>query len=202
MKLNTNLPGFYGYYGTIIEDYDTDSELQYVNELRAENGLSELENDNDLIFDNDTYFQEWNFKIVDTVENFLIQLGMVKSIKFIKLHSPKFYNFENDKIEALVDVNVKNVKNYIYENKEAFAVYLDDNFKSRSGFISFYEHDVNFWLEKLNSFKNLDHIETNAILDFILVNEDFDLINECYNSGDIPYILCTNIDELTQAESV
>jgi len=202
MKLNTNLPGFYGYYSTIIEDYDTDSELQYINELRVENGLDELENDNDLIFNNDTYFQEWNLKIIDTVENFLIQFGMVKSIKFIKLHSPKFYNFENDKIEALVDVNVKNVKNYINENKEAFAVYLENNFKSRSGFISFYEHDLNFWLEKMKSFSKLDHIEINAILDFILVNEDFDLISECYNSGDVPYILCTNIDELTQAEAV
>lgn len=202
MKLNTNLPGFYGYYGTIIEDYDTDGELQYINDLRIENGLPELENCNDFIFDNDTYFQEWNLKIVDTVEKFLIELGMVKSIKFIKLHSPKFYNFENDKIETLADVNVKNVKNYINENKEAFAVYLEDNFKSRSGFISFYEYDLNFWLKKMQSFKNLDHIEIHAILDFILENEGFDLINEAYNFGDVPHILCTNIDELTQVEIV
>ena len=39
MILNTNLPAFNGYYGSIFEDQDTTSELEYINEIRTEKGL-------------------------------------------------------------------------------------------------------------------------------------------------------------------
>jgi hypothetical protein len=183
MKTNTNLPAFHGFYGSIFEDFDNYSELQYVNELRDQNGLEPLENDYDFDYDYEDYHIKLSIALCDTVESFLIDEGFINSIKFINLHSPKYYNYSNDTIECNIDVNVKNVKEYINNNLDCFEAYLIDNFKSYSGFCSFYEHDLNFWLNKMKSFKNLDHNEIHGILDFICKNESFDIVDSFYNRG-------------------
>jgi len=199
MKLNTNLPGFNGYYGSFFEDTDTSSEIDYINEQRQENGLLPLENENDINWDYNDYYSQLNMGLTSCVEDFLIDFNIVKSIKFIKLHSPKFYNYSNDVIECKIDVNVSEVKKYILENKDTFEAYLIDNFKSRSGFSSFYEYDLSHWIGLLKSFKKLDHIEIHAFLNFILENESFNIVDHLYNGGmfDIPILQASNIDELT-----
>lgn len=198
MKLNTNLPAFYGYYGSIFEDTDTSSELDYINELRTEKGLTELDNENDFDYDYNTYYSELNNVLTNCAEDFLKDLGIVKSIDFVKLHSPKYYNYTNDVIECKADVNIKSIKDYIKENLDAFEVYLRNNFKSRGGFSSFYEYDINYWFNRMKSFKQLDHIEIHALLNFICENEDFDIINQLYNVGmyNIPYLTVLNTEDL------
>lgn len=198
MKLNTNLPAFYGYYGTIFDDVDTSNELEYINELRQEKGLPELENDNLIEWNYKTYYDELNFQLCECVEDFLRELEMIKSVKFIALHSPKYYNFTNDVIECKIDVNPKNIKKYINDNLEEFKKYLIENHKSRDGFCSFYDYDINFWLERMNNFEQLDHIEINSILTFICENEDFNIINSLYN-GNFDYVMlqASNFETLT-----
>lgn len=202
MKVNSNLPGFYDYYGSIFDDCDTSSELDYINELREQNGLLPLENDNLINWNYSQYYSELNVALTNCVEEFLQDLKIVKSIDFVKLHSPKFYNFSNDVIECKINIDVINTKKYINQNLKAFESYLKDNFKSRDGFISFYEHNLNFWLNKMKSFKNLDHIEIHAILDFICQNEDFNIVDHLYNVGmqDIPILQAENFTELTENE--
>jgi len=199
MKINTNLPGFTGYYGSIFDDADTSNEVEYINEQRAEKGLEPID-ENLINWNYKQYYEELNESLTNVVEDFLIDLNMIKSIKFIKLHSPKYYNYTNDVIECEIEVNVKEVKKYIKNNIEEFETYLEDNFKSRSGFISFYEYDINFWLDKMKNFKSLDHIETDAILNFICENENFDIVNNLYNVGinDIPFLQAENFEELME----
>ena len=198
MKLNTNLPAFYGYYGTIFDDVDNSNEFEYINELRQEKGLPELENDNLIEWDYKTYYSELNYQLCDCVEDFLIELEIIKSVKFIKLHSPKYYNFSNDVIECKIDVNPKNIKKYINNNLEEFKKYLIENHKSRDGFCSFYDYDINFWLERMNNFEQLDHIEVNSILNFICENEEFNIIDSLYN-GNFDYVMlqASNFETLT-----
>lgn len=199
MKINTDLAGFYGYYGSIFDDVNTSHEFEYINEQRTENGLKELENDNDINWDYNSYYSELNKQLTNCVEEFLTDLKIVKSIQFVKLHSPKEYNFVNDRIECIADVNVKNCKKYINDNLTEFEKYLIDNFKTRDGFSSFYEYDLNFWLNKMKSFKNLDHIEIHAILNFICENENFDIVDHLYNVGirDIPSLSVANFEDIT-----
>ena len=198
MKLNSDLPAFYGYYGSIFDGCDTTIEFDYINETRIENGLLELENDNDIIWDYTTYYSELNLKITDCVYSFLWELDLVKSIEFVKLISPKFYNFTNDRIECIIDVNVKEVKKYINDNLHSFELYLIGNFKSRDGFNSFYEYRLDHWLNKMKSFKNLDHIEVHALLDFICQIEDFDFVSSLYaGMYDIPFLQALNFEQIT-----
>lgn len=199
MKLNTNLPAFYGYYGSIFDDVDTSNELEYINEIRTEKGLSELENDELIEWDYKSYYDELNLQLCNCVEDFLIELEMIKSIDFIALHNPKYYNYSNDVIECKIDVNVKNIRKYINNNLEEFEKHLIENHKSRDGFSSFYECDLDFWLDKMKSFKELDHNEIHSILTFICENEDFDIVDYLYNNGfyDIPFLQASNFETLT-----
>ena len=198
MILNTNLPAFNGYYGSCFDDVDTSSELDYINEIRTENGLNELENDDLIEWDYKTYYSQLNLQFCDCVEDFLKELKLIKSIEFIALHSPKYYNFTNDVIECKIDVNSKNIRKYINNNLEEFEKHLIENHKSRDGFNSFYEYDLDFWLDRMENFKQLDHIELNSILSFICENEGFILENELYN-GNFDYIMlqASNFEQLT-----
>lgn len=198
MILNTNLPAFYGYYGSCFDDVDTYSELEYINEIRTENGLTELENDDLIEWDYKTYYDSLNLQLCNCVEDFLSELELIKSIEFIALHSPKYYNFTNDVIECKIDVNPKNIRKYINNNLQEFEKHLIENHKSRDGFISYYEYDLNFWLDRMDNFKQLDHIELNSILTFICENEGFILENELYN-GNFDYIglYASNFEQLT-----
>lgn len=198
MILNTNLPAFYGYYGSCFDDVDTSNELEYINEIRTENGLPELENDDLIEWDYKEYYSQLNMQLCDCVEDFLSELKLIKSIEFIKLHSPKYYNFTNDVIECKIDVNPKNIRKYINDNLEEFEKHLIDNHKSRDGFSSFYEYDLDFWLDRMENFKQLDHIELNSILTFICENEGFILENELYNSNfDYIGLYAANFQQLT-----
>ena len=194
MILNTNLPSFYGYYGSIFDDVDTSSELEYINEIRTENGLPDLENDDLIEWDYKTYYSQLNLQLCNCVEDFLSELDLIKSIEFIALHSPKYYNFTNDVIECKIDVNPKNIRNYINNNLQEFEKHLIENHKSRDGFNSFYEYDLDFWLDRMDNFKQLDHIEINSILSFICENEGYELYN-----GNFDYIglYASNFEQLT-----
>ena len=198
MILNTNLPAFNGYYGSCFDDVDTSSELEYINGERAEKGLPELENDYLIEWDYKTYYDQLNLQLCECVEDFLTELKLIKSIEFIALHSPKYYNFTNDVIECKIDVNSKNIRKYISNNLEEFTNHLIENHKSRDGFNSFYEFDLDFWLDRMEDFNTLDHIELNSILSFICENEGFILENELFN-GNFDYIglYASNFEQLT-----
>jgi hypothetical protein len=198
MILNTNLPAFNGYYGSIFDDVDTSSELDYINEIRLENGLPELENDYLIEWNYKSYYSELNIQLCNCVEDFLIELDIIKSIEFVALHSPKYYNFTNDVIECKIDVNSKNIRKYINNNLEEFTAHLIENHKSRDGFSSFYEYDLDFWLDRMDNFKQLDHNEIHSILNFICENEGFDLVDSLYN-GNFDYIIlqAENFNDIT-----
>ena len=60
------------------------------------------------------------------------------NLKFIKIDSPKFYNFSTDKIEAEINENDFNKLKDTYLNSNEFIDYVNENSKSRYGFTSFY----------------------------------------------------------------
>lgn len=106
-------------------------------------------------------------------------------IEFEKVVSPRFYNFETDSVDCKITFDVEMVLSYCRKNIDEFAKYLEERYKSRSGFISFYDYDVENWLDV----ENWDKHHPGAILEFILLNEDEEA--ECHLSekviDDVPY---------------
>lgn len=69
-------------------------------------------------------------------------------MKFVCVHSPRFYNFETDKLEIEVDFDEKKLEEYCLKQKrEEFQIYLNDNFTSYSSFISFVPTNIPEFLE-------------------------------------------------------
>jgi len=196
-KFETFLPLFPGFYNTYLESDDAEtSELDYINEQRAENGLEQIEWDK-CEFDYDEYRQRVSKAYTNAVEHELKSLGLVNNIEFQELISPKEYNFSTDSIDVEIDVNIENLQKYIAENKQKFIEYLKEKYTSCSGFISSYSTDFDVWSEDTDTFTNFEcngHY-LGSILDFILDNEgieyDLDL------NGETNYITVTNFDELT-----
>lgn len=89
-----------------------------------------------------------------------IELGM----SFESMTSPRFYNFETDRIfcfipEASVAALFELSK---ADGHKALAAVLEGRHKSYSGFHSFYDHDVATWLEK--PLADWDHNELCSLL--------------------------------------
>ena len=64
--------------------------------------------------------------------------NVIRSIKYKRLDSPRFYNYETDKLVMIVDFRINALKLWCFKTKaDKFEEYLKEHYSSRSGFISF-----------------------------------------------------------------
>lgn len=114
---------------------------------------------------------------VDALFEYLGQGGtpLIHSMKFAALHSPRFYNFETDKLEIEIDCDWPGLVEYA-KNSKAFDEYLQENFTSCSGFISFVPNNsVEFFNNLEDDFERLSQV----IIEFyILQHLDKDAYEE------------------------
>jgi len=189
-KVKTFLPIFTGFYNNpyFDSDWKEKSELNYINELREDKGLKEVDYD-DLKVDYETYFKETSIEIVEQVEKHLSDY--VESIAFEKLVSPKYYNYTNDSIDCIIVPKKEAIISYLLNNEIQFMEYLKENYKSREGFISSYDYGVTEFMRD----EPLEHKhKLGSILNFIAENEEID---ESYLDIET-YITITNFEELTK----
>ena len=193
MKTETYLPVFKGFYGSIFEPDET-NEIDYINELRAEKELPEIDYD-DCKFNYSEYYKDVSKCLVDEIADELSEF--VESIEFQQLKSPQFYNFTNDYIDVIIKPKQDAIINYIHNYKSEWKKYLMDNYKSYNGFISSYDcfPESDDWNDY--NIINGKH-QLGSALNFIAENEgineidvwDFIVGNVC--------IECSNFDELTK----
>jgi len=72
------------------------------------------------------------------------------------------------------------ILDYLKEHKKEFSEYLLDHYKSCSGFISSYSYDFEDWYNKESV---LHPHKLGAIFNFILLNEDEDIMDEFYEAA-------------------
>jgi len=99
------------------------------------------------------------------------KIDIVKSVKFKNMTSPAYYNFTTDKLHLLVDFNLTALKKYCFiDNREDFNFYLQENYTSYDGFISFIDNNIKDF-EKIVLKRKLDSWESNkkdAYIDIML----------------------------------
>ncbi len=156
MKIETFLPAFSGTYGT----YWTFDDEQFL-----------LESDENF---NETY-QVDHKKYLDSICKFICNYleqelkDYITGIEFQEAGSPREYNFTNDWCNVEITLsksNVDKIKEFIYENKEAFEQYLKDEFSSYPGFVSFRSNNFDEWLTDTKDFT--DFSKDNHTLGWIL----------------------------------
>lgn len=199
--INTWLPVFPGFYGTIFEsDNEEQYEIDEINFERSKKGLTDLKLDR-FEFDYEEYQNRIAKDCVSFIEDKL--KGFVEKIEFQEVVSPKEYNFANDSINIgihLSNDNKKDIIGYILDHKEAFNDYIGEKYTSYDGFMSFYSNNPNDWIINFNDWVECEH-ELGSYLEFILWDQyDLnDLMYEMYESCE-KYISTINYDELVNME--
>lgn len=176
-KYETFLPVFPGFYGTIFEPNESD-EIDYINEVRQEAGLERVD-DYSIEFDYPQYYENVAKECCDFLSDNLARLGFVSKITKECVVSPREYNFRNDSINIVVEMDLKNrkaIQTYIFAHRKEFQAYLKESYTSCSGFISRYSNLFEDWSDetgKFHDFKNPGHY-LGAVLQFICEQEDID----------------------------
>ena len=125
---------FMGFYESPL--YNSDTEY-YINE-----NMRDTESPEVLEIDWIPYQTEVCKAATDLLSEYCINDdNIIKSMQFQELNSPRYYNYDTDRLNILVDVNLTKLKSYIKKNSADFNLYLKDNFTSYDGFISYIENN-------------------------------------------------------------
>ena len=172
MKIETYLPIFPGFYGSIFE---FDREEDEIDHFSLETGR-ELTYE-DIEWDYDEFHQRVSEACVDAIEAELKSEGFDITINFQKLVSPKYYNFSNDSIDIELELSTEvfdSLIEYLKANLDEFEEYLT-RYKSYDGFMSSYSYDSADWFNEYltKDSTSLDHC-IGSVLEFILSQLEYD----------------------------
>lgn len=145
---DVELPFFYGFYNSQYEnDYVVDEAIEHEMDYRN-NELGQATVYGDFEFDSNSYRNIIVDCFVHTLENHLPD--WVDAIENPELWSPRYYNFQTNKIYVtltLTDDWKNKVVDFFEENAEWLRKRIKEDWTSRSGFNSYMENDYDLFLE-------------------------------------------------------
>lgn len=158
--------GFYNSWYSDAIDREQEQFCEYEvseNRVRADITESEL---NDLLWycaDYSAAYLEIAKKYVDAFQDYINEeTGENIRLEFETMTSPKYYNFTTDRIFCFIHPD--DLARMFEEVKASpeFKDTIEARHKSRSGFISYYAHDLETWL--LKDISEYDHNEAQTVL--------------------------------------
>lgn len=169
---------FDGFYESISGDnlYDTmlgysyegDEEIEFIEPTEEQRKKATIDYC-------EIYLESLNEWVLDNI-------GLSLGLQFDSLVSPKFYNFQTDRLFAKISKDV--VKSLYNEVSLHFlGLEIKECFTPRDGFIPFYSNDVKDWINK--DVNSLDEIELGVLLSALLREYNF-------NVNDFATSLCDN----------
>lgn len=179
------IPYFLGFYDTILsprgeviqEELETDIENRLDFTVKSQDRLEDALDKVDIweYFDNDRYEQDLAIDFVEGLNNLIYSENTILkdiSFEYESLAKPRFYNYENDKINGYVNLPLDMVIEYMNNNAEEFQQYLKDNYSSRDGFTSFVPTNLDDFRKELKSdlSKDVDR-DLGILVEFIIEKE-------------------------------
>lgn len=169
----TFLPVFPGFYGTVWDTL-TDFDLEDTDNEKTE---EKREKELDRILDNydyDAAHVEIAQLCVDAFnqkEDLKQAFPFVFKWTFEKLYSPKEYNYINDSIDVTVEVDQELLGKMYNEAKKTqeFKKYLQENFTSYSGFLSFWDN-----FPESEDWRKITEDNIGFIFEFFIKQKDFE----------------------------
>jgi len=171
---------FEGFYNSIHAtpiDWTIENIIDWDNDNGNEHASYTLKDSDDLIIDYKGYEQAYSKTYVELInsminDKFTIEIDYANQVhflgldlKFDNLASPKYYNFETDRIFATIKKEeiraLASVTNMI-----GFAAYIKEHFTSYDGFISSYSGNLQEWLD--DDIARWDHNQLGAMLSYLL----------------------------------
>ena len=167
---------FCGFYYSMLShelDYVEEREAEWLEEKQKEDGIApelrlEASTFREILFDVTNYSAAHEAIARDYAEAFAEKMDEVfefdTGFKFEEMTSPRFYNFETDRLFCRVPVATVERLFEISkgDDHKTLAKVIRERHTSRDGFISFYENDLAKWLEK--PLEDWDHNELETLL--------------------------------------
>ena len=182
-------PFFTGFYSGNFDAgdkayWDIDNDLNY---YRDEMGV-ELDSDEDIEFDYESYQNDIAHAWCKCLQEHFPDV--VQSVEFEGIWSPKYYNFETDKIEIKVQLadDWKTVMTkFMKDNYDWLQGVIHNDWTSRDGFMSFMDNDIEAWWSDLFAEEDSRYVE--CMLTYMMCRENEhiqdDIIDEVMNMGDL-----------------
>ena len=201
MKFNIQLPFFPGFYESELKNCDTaywalKEELEYYQREYAyddpwEQPIYAQLTEDDIDFDDDRYEEDVRNAWVEVFRDRLPEF--VLSLENVEMTSPRYYNFETDRLWADVELRddwMDVVREFMVENADWLRDRIKDDWTSYDGFDSYMS----------NNFDNLSHDEDedywgNKSWYFHLFSGQSDRW-ECYISTIIGYMMVRENKEI------
>ena len=151
-KLESTIP-FDGFYCSFIS---SDIEHQIGQQIEWDTDIYDLNEDEQQILE-DNYLSVNRSSFYNEIAKHYTDLyidalnerleGFTLNAKFNLLTSHKEYNFETDRIFIEIEENhaVDFIKHIVQNYKKELENRIEDRFRSRSGFISFYKNSIDLW---------------------------------------------------------
>lgn len=133
---NDNFKIFPGFYESVLWDSDR---VYYENKEREEEGSPNVD-----VVDFDGYKNAIGEKVTSLITDLFDEEICDKCI-FIGIDSPKYYNYETDKICIKLNIDLERLKEWVLGNadaKDGFDEYLATKYSTRSGFISYTSNNI------------------------------------------------------------
>lgn len=175
---NDTLILFEGFYESNLFNSDTE---YYLNEMLQD---SEHPETYEITGDNYRAYEKAVCELhVDSLNECLSDFKLyynkdiVKSVKLKGMSSPQYYNFTTDKLNLLVDFNLRELKNYCFkENSFDFNYYLNKKYTSCSGYISFVDNNIKDFMktykEEKGTYKQANYI--GIMLEYYFIRAIYD----------------------------
>lgn len=189
MQVEINLPFFPGFYNgyleldNFVDEEITDSQRENINWEELSINLAK------------DYFDIFK-------ESLYEELASIINLTYVKLESPKFYNYSTDKIVCNVEFDPSSLQALFFMDwdKDVFEDYVSHEFKSCDGFVSHYPNTLREWM-----FLIIKDIDDNVVVETILthlIENDSERYDWC-NEGPI-HILNENyvLSELQQTNTL
>jgi len=194
-------PGFYNTHWDIDNATDYEGDMEHINNERIENGLETIPLDHGLHIQYDVEGYQESIANGLCKEMSSILDGFISNIEYKNVHSPKYYNYSNDRVifnASISQENYENISKFLELKHEGFSSFIAENFTSYDGFCSFHSNKIedwkNCWLE--------DEIKRSYVISFIFIKKFMDDGDEDINLP-LYYLLedyqqssITNYDEL------
>ena len=151
-KTIVNLPNFEGFYCSWL-----DSEMDNVAQMESEYYADEynLSDDKKEEIKDDYFSQNYDELQVEICKTYIPhyfeaiedEIDFELNASFESLTSPKFYNFETDRLFVEIDdIKITMLMNWIFNNKlEKLKEVIKDRFTERDGYIPYYSNDLEAW---------------------------------------------------------
>jgi hypothetical protein len=187
ITVKTWLPCFPGFYESQLFNYDMDAEAgelvveQFTDKmfgfpralLRAFLQQPDLPERWQLQLNFEGYKKAAAEEFCDQVEDLGFDIKVadwpVTRVQFESVVSPKEYNFKTDSVNCTITLIPEVVEDYIRLSAANFQKYLDERYTTRSGFISSYDPDPDFFLDR-ERWATDPHI-MGALLDFMIKDQ-------------------------------